>query len=85
MLATSANALNPFQAKVHAQALAIARNSDLDIDPFDASYTAIALDLTKAFILVRIRDITEFLVPATARLPSRNHDTGVVPHEPKTF
>ena len=58
MLATSANALNPFQAKVHAQALAIARNSDLDIEPSDARYTAIALDPTKAFVLIRTHDTT---------------------------
>ena len=40
-----------------------------------AHYTAIAQDPTKAFVLVRIRYTSQFLVPAEASLPSRNRDT----------
>ena len=47
----------------------------LDISLSDAHYTAIEQDPIKAFVLVRIRDITQFLVPAITRLPFRYRDT----------
>ena len=40
-----------------------------------AHYTVIAPDPTKAFVLVRTRDTTEFLAAAINSLPSKNRDT----------